>query len=343
MTTPSRVASRGTAIVAANEKGGVGKTFITTALSVMLACHLKLKVLVVDMDPQANAGHSVGVARKRVHQSIFDALLEPEHYPIESVIRHTCIDTRTNSFFDPNDPQFQVPEEYVEFGPDLAPINEKAIRAISDLQEGMLWALMLRNALEPLRQGYDYIVIDTNPLLGSFIALGLCAADYVLIPVVPEELPTQGLIGLSKLIREAQLPQLNPGLTVAGIFFNAVEDWATHTSYIETIRNELAQKGLKYPCFNTMIERFPAIATASKERSAVTLRFPYSQAAKSLWSLLQELVTITGGRARERVPLYIERLYQEEARLKEERRLKQAAREERKHTIQRVTLQREGE
>ncbi len=283
------------------------------------------------------------MARKRVQSSIFDTLLDPETYPIQSVIRRTCIDARTGSFFDPNDQQFQVPEAYIEYGPDLAPINEKAIRSMSDLQEGMLWSLMLRNALEPIRHNYDYILIDTNPLLGSFIALGLCSGDYVVIPVVPEELPTQGLIGLSKLIREAQLPQLNPALTVAGIFFNAVADWATHASYVNEIRNDLAPR-LKYPCFATAIESFPAIATASKERSAVTLKLPFSQASKSLWSLLQELVAITGGRARERVPIYIQRLNQEEVRLREERRQKLAEREERKQaTLHKTMLQKEGE
>jgi chromosome partitioning protein len=344
MTTPSPVLP-GTTIVAANEKGGVGKTFITVALAVMLACHLRLRVLLVDMDPQANASHSVGVARKRVQNSIFDTLRDPETSPIHSVIRRTCIDTHTQSFFDPNDPQFQVSPESLEYGPDLAPINEKAITAISDLQQGMLWALRLRNALEPIKHHYDYILVDTNPLINSFIALGLCAADYVLIPVVPEELPTQGLIGLSRLVREAQLPQLNPTLNVAGIFFNSVEEWASHTSYINEIRNELAQKGLRYSCLQTRIERFPAIATASKDRSVVTLRFPYNQASKSLWSLLQELVMITGGRARERVPMYLQRLSQEEARLKEERRQKQAERQERKQmmTLHKTRLQKEGQ
>lgn len=299
-------------VVAANEKGGPGKTFFTVTAATTFAYLLNAKVLIVDLDPQGHAGHSVGFPRRRVQKTIFDVLRDPDACPIQSVIQPTYIDTRAASFFQPQ--EVQVPEQYVARGPDLIPINETAIQAQTDLKERMLWSLSLRDVLAPIRSQYDAIFIDTNPLLGSFIGLGLCAAHFVVIPVIPEELPTQGVVGLARLIREAQQPQLNPDLAIAGIFFNLLEEWSTHARYMDSLRQELTTRNLNYPCFQTAIKRSAYVARASEQRSVVTIRYPFSDISKTVWSLLSELVAKTGGLPAQRLPVYLERLRQEEAK-----------------------------
>jgi chromosome partitioning protein len=312
MITSPPSARHGTIIVAANEKGGPGKTFFTVTAATTFAYLLKMRILIVDLDPQGHAGHSVGILRKRVKNTVFDVLRDPDTCPIQSVIQPTSVDTRSNSFFDPS--EVQVPDQYSTRGPDVIPINESAIQALSDLKERMLWSLALRDALVPIRYLYDGIFIDTNPLLGAFIGLGLCAADYAVIPVIPEELPTQGVVGLAKLVREAQQPQLNPGLKIAGIFFNLLEGWSTHERYMDSLRQELTTRRLQYPCFRTGLKRSAYIARASELHSVVTLKYPFSDTAKAVWALLHELALKTGGPAVQRIPQYIERLRQEEAK-----------------------------
>jgi chromosome partitioning protein len=300
---------QGITIVVGNEKGGEGKTTVSTTIAVMLSVILKLKVLVVGFDPQCHAELLFGHPRNTIRASIFDAVRDPEAYPVEEIIVPTYLDSRTNSFFNPQllsrQKQDPVPEEYIVRGPDLAPINKTAMQT-GELTQRLGWATFLRKVLDPVRGKYDYIIIDTNPTGGPLLGMALSAGDYVLIPVTPEELPVEGLKGIRTMIAEARDPRINPGLKVAGVLFNKTSNWQLHKGYEQQVRQLVARDGANdYRCFSTSIKYLKSIAEAISVHSAVPLLDPYSDAAKYYWHLLQELISVVGGPALPRLMRYV--------------------------------------
>jgi chromosome partitioning protein len=174
-----------------NQKGGVGKTTTAINLAAFLA-QLGQRVLVVDLDPQANATSSLGVDKRAVQGSTYDALLNGEA-PAASIL----VNERLNLSVLPSSPALAGAEvELVE----------------EDGRE-----FRLRDALETLDETYDYILIDCPPSLGLLTVNGLVAArDGVLVPVQCEYLALEGLGQLTQTIQRVQ-SSLFPGLKVRGV------------------------------------------------------------------------------------------------------------------------------
>ena len=154
----------------ANQKGGVGKTTTVVNVGAYLAEAGK-RVLIIDIDPQANATSSLGVDKNKVYKSIYDTIVGD--VPLEHVLMLTK-----------------------RLGLDLIPSAPALAGAEIELVSVLSREHRLRRALNPLRDRYDYVLIDCPPSLGLLTINALTAADEVIVPIQCEYLPMEGLAQL---------------------------------------------------------------------------------------------------------------------------------------------------
>lgn len=249
----------GRTIVVANQKGGVGKTTTAINLSASLA-ELGKKVLVVDMDPQGNTTSGLGIEKDEAENTVYELLLG------ESTLEE-CLkkDIFQNLSIIPSNVNLAGAEI------ELIGIEDKEY--------------LLKNALDSVREEYDFILIDCPPSLNMLTINSMCAGNTVLVPIQCEY---YALEGLSQLIHTIDLvkDRLNPELEIEGVVFT-MYDARTNLSLqvVENVKNNLNQT-----IYKSIIPRNVRLAEAPSHGLPITEYDTKSTGAESYRMLAEEVI-----------------------------------------------------
>jgi chromosome partitioning protein len=249
----------GKIIAICNQKGGVGKTTTSINLAAYLAMAGK-KVMLIDLDPQANATSGIGVNKHDVQKSTYHILLEEEK--LSDILKKTAIEHLL-----------------------LAPSNLDLTGAEVELVGALGREYRLKRALQSEKNNYEFIIIDCPPSLGLLTINGLCAADSVIIPVQCEYYALEGLTQLHntvKLVKE----NLNPALAIEGVLLT-MADFRTNLTkeVIQEARNHFKDK-----VYNTVIPRNIRLTEAPSFGKPIVLYDADSLGAQKYFELSKEVL-----------------------------------------------------
>ena len=250
----------GKVIAIANQKGGVGKTTTAINLAASLSV-LEKKVLIIDADPQANTTSGLNFAPDNDQQrtlyevmigkiDIADALIQTEIAGLHMIPSHINL-----------------------VGLELEMVD-------ADNRE-----MLLKNALAPIRDNYDYIIVDCSPSLGLITVNTLTAADSVIIPVQPEFF---ALEGLGKLLQTIRLVQsgVNPDLTIEGVVVTMFDGRTrVHTQVLAELREHFRDL-----VFKTVIQRNIRLSEAPSHGKPIILYDVMSNGSSNYLKLAKEVL-----------------------------------------------------
>ena len=244
----------------ANQKGGVGKTTTAINLSACLA-ELGKKILVIDLDPQGNTTSGFGLDKDSFEKTVYDLILnecsvKEAMYPVENIENLTIIPSNVN-----------LAGAEIE----LLGINDKEY--------------ILKNAIDYVREDYDYILIDCPPSLNMLTVNAMTTADSVLVPIQCEY---YALEGISQLMHTIDLvhERLNDRLKIDGVVFT-MYDARTNLAadVVENVKENLNAK-----VYQTIIPRNVRLAEAPSHGLPINLYDPKSTGAESYRNLAREII-----------------------------------------------------
>ncbi|MDY3103695.1 ParA family protein [Prevotella sp. SGI.027] len=250
----------GKIIALANQKGGVGKTTTTINLGASLAT-LEKSVLIVDADPQANASSGLGVDIKEVDCSLYECIIN------KADVRDAIYTTDIT-------------------GLDIIPSHIDLVGAEIEMLNLDNREKVIKNILDPIRDDYDYILIDCSPSLGLITVNALTASDSVIIPVQCEYF---ALEGISKLLNTIKIikSKLNPKLEIEGFLLTMYD---SRLRLANQIYDEV-KRHFQELVFKTVIQRNVKLSESPSHGLPVILYDADSSGAKNHLNLAKEIIS----------------------------------------------------
>jgi len=246
----------------ANQKGGVGKTTTAVNLAASLAA-AEHRTLLIDVDPQGNAGSALGVRRDDNERSVYDVLLDG--LPLKEAIRKTEL-----KFLD------------------LVPASSHLVGAELELATIEGREYRLKRAVDEVAGAYEYVIIDCPPSLGLLTLNGLVAAKGVMIPLQCEYYALEGLADVLKTI-ELVRASANPSLQVDGIVLTMFSANNLSNQVAEEIRRTFSDQ-----VFDTVIPRNVRLSEAPSHGKPILLYDVASKGCQSYLELAREVTARLG-------------------------------------------------
>lgn len=251
-----------TIIALTNQKGGVGKTTTSSALASGLASFYDKKVLAIDLDPQGSLGFSLGLDIENCN-TIHDVLTGK--VPVREAIQQT---------------------DYCDIITSNILLSGAELEFSSSDRE-----LLLKKALAPIVDDYDYIIIDTPPALNILTVNAYAVSDHLIIPMAPEILSLLGLSQLKETVDSVR-QSLNPSLNVLGIILTRYNGRTLLAREVkEMAENISAQMGTRV--FESKIRNSVTVAEAPAHGVSVYDHAPHSNPSLDYIDFVDEVVTMT--------------------------------------------------
>ena len=241
-------------ITLANYKGGVSKTTSTASIGACLAMKGK-KVLLIDLDGQANLTLYYVPNENDIDLCVFDSLVSGEPLPIRNI--------RENL--------------------DLVPSSLEMASAEIALTNHLAREQLLTNLLEPIKENYDYILIDCPPSLGIVTTNAFLAADEIIVPMTPELLPLKGMRMLDNFI--STLQRVKPSVCLKGVFTTRFN----HRKLNKAVENAVRTR-YKDIMLNTRIRENIALAESAGSGNSIFEYDSNSNGAKDYRALTEEIM-----------------------------------------------------
>lgn len=242
-----------------NQKGGVGKTTTTINLAAYFG-KLSKKVLVIDLDPQANTTSGLGVDKHSISLSSLQVLLR------EYIIDKAIVDTNTKNV-------------------SLLPSNSALANAEVSMVSFEDREKCLKEAINQINGSYDIVLIDCPPSLGLLTVNALTASTEVLIPVQTEYYAMEGLTQLLQVVQQVQL-SLNPTLRILGVVMTMYD---SRTSLSDQVAGEL-KRVFGDLVFTTVIPRNVRLAEAPSHGKSIIDYDKWSKGARAYKNLAKEVI-----------------------------------------------------
>ncbi len=248
----------GKVICVANQKGGVGKTTTIINLGASLAA-AERKVLIIDMDPQANATSGLGISKK-VKDSIYKALIAMQ--PLVELFLSTELETLK-----------------------IVPSNRDLIGAELELIELENWQMRLKDLIEPVKGYFDFILIDCPPSLGILTLNALVASDAVLVPMQCEYFSLEGVSDLLDTIRRIR-SHYNNRIEIMGVLLTMYDD---RTNLARQVKENIVSH-FKELVFKTVIPRNIKLGECPSFGKPILLYDIKSKGAEAYLNLAKEIL-----------------------------------------------------
>lgn len=241
-----------------NQKGGVGKTTTCVNISACLSA-LGKKVLIVDLSPQGNATSGLGIDKHKLEKSVYNSIIDG--FPLEKVVLNTQF---KNLFLAPSNLDLAGAEI------ELATLSGRNNRLLS--------------ALEPIKENYDFIMIDCPPTTGTLTLNALTASDRVILPISPDFFAMEGACQTVNLIK--LINKINQNLSLCGVVLTAYDQRAlVYRQILSEIKEHFGDK-----VFKTVIPQNVRVAEAPSHGLPVIYHAPSCIGAKAYFAVTKELI-----------------------------------------------------